>query len=205
MKYLAIDTSGTYLTVVASDGDKKSVGYKENCALNHSVALMGEIENALAEIDAKPSDIDVFACSVGAGSFTGIRIGVSTVKAFAYALNKKVLGVTSFQSLAYSVEDRVKKLTLISARHGNYYAAGFDENGEVILPPFFATADKINEIKSGYLVIADEDLDGIGAVKADVVKGFIKAVEANLCKATANDEVLVPLYVKKSQAEEERC
>ena len=203
MKYLAIDTSGSYLTAIACDGQKTSVRYEENCALNHSVALMGEVENALAEIGLTAKDIDVFACSVGAGSFTGIRIGVSTVKAFAYALNKKVLGVTSFESLAYSIEERVKKLTLICARHGNYYVAGFDENNAMILPPKFLTVGQINEIKGGYLLIADED--NLGAVKADMVKGFKRAVEANLEKASFNDETLVPLYVKKSQAEEESC
>lgn len=205
MKYLAIDTSGSYLTVIACDGKKTSVKYEENCALNHSVALMGEVENALAEVGLTAKDIDVFACSVGAGSFTGIRIGVSTVKAFAYALNKKVLGVTSFESLAYSIEERVKKLTLICARHGNYYAAGFDEDNAMILPPKFLSVEQINEIKGGYLLVTDEDADNLGAVKADMVKGFKRAVEANLDKASFNDETLVPLYVKKSQAEEESC
>lgn len=205
MKYLAIDTSGSYLTVIASDGEKTSVRYEENCALNHSVALMGEVENALAEAGLCVKDIDVFACSVGAGSFTGIRIGVSTVKAFAYASDKKVLGVTSFESLAYSIEERVKKLTLISARHGNYYVAGFDENYEMILSPKFLTAGQINDIKDGYLLVADEDTDNLGAVIADPVKGFKRAVEANIGKASFDDETLVPLYVKKSQAEEESC
>lgn len=203
MKYLAIDTSSSYLTVVASDGDKVAIEYEENCALNHSVALMGKVEDSLEKISSTPSDIDVYACSVGPGSFTGIRIGVSTVKAFAYALKKKVLGVTSFETLAYSIEDRVKKLTLICARHGNYYAAAFDEDGNVVLPPFFVSAEKINQIKDGYLVIADVDADGLGAVIADTKKGFRAAVEAKLPKADDDGETLVPLYVKKSQAEEE--
>ena len=106
-------------------GEKnKAVKFLPDCALTHSVVLMGEIENALAEAGIDKKDIDVFACAVGPGSFTGIRIGVATVKALAYALGKKVLGVTSFDSLAYNVSDGRKKLAVIDARHGNFYACG---------------------------------------------------------------------------------
>lgn len=202
MKYLAIDTSGKYLTVIAS-GEKKAVRFLPDCALSHSVVLMGEIESALKEAKLKAEDTDVFACSVGAGSFTGIRIGVSTVKAFAYALSKKVLGVTTFEVLAYSVSKRVKKLTLVSARHGNYYVCGFDEDGKTILPPKFMTVAEIRAIKDGYTLIADEDTDNLGAIVADVKVGFERAVESKIENATNDAETLVPLYVKKSQAEEE--
>ena len=136
INYLAIDTSGNGLTV-AVGGEKKAVSRLENCTLTHSVELMGEIENTLEKAGLDKENIDVFACSVGPGSFTGIRIGVSTVRAFGYALNKKVLAVTSFLSLAYNVEKGRKKLAVIDARHGNYYACGYDENDEEILPPCF--------------------------------------------------------------------
>ncbi len=202
MNYLATDTSGKYLTVIAN-GKKKSIRYLADCALSHSVVLMDEIEKALKEAEIEISDVDVFACSVGAGSFTGIRIGVSTIKAFAYAFHKKTLGVTSFETLAYSITDRVKKLAIISARHGNYYACGFDENGKVAMSPRFMSAEEIKSLKGEYTVIADDDADNIGALIADVKIGFERAVEAKLDEAEFDAETLVPLYVKKSQAEEE--
>lgn len=203
MNYLAIDTSGRYLTVIASADGKRSVRFLPDCALSHSVALMGEIENALNDVRIEAKDVDVFACSVGAGSFTGIRIGVSTIKAFAYAFHKKVLGVTTFDSLAYSIENRVKKLTLVSARHSNYYVCGYDEDGKISLPPKFMTADEIRAIKDGYTLVADEENDNLGAVIADMKIGFLRAVEDKLPLAAYDGETLVPLYVKKSQAEEE--
>ena len=116
MNYLAIDTSRESLTVAAGSvktGDVaegsaarddtaggegkavlKAVRFLPDCALTHSVVLMDEIEKCLAESGFDKNDIDVFACAIGPGSFTGIRIGVATVKALAYALGKKVLGVT---------------------------------------------------------------------------------------------------------------
>ena len=201
INYLAIDTSGNGLTV-AVGGEKKAVSRLENCTLTHSVELMGEIEKTLEKAGLDKENIDVFACSVGPGSFTGIRIGVSTVKAFGYALNKKVLAVTSFLSLAYNVEKGRKKLAVIDARHGNYYACGYDENGEEILPPCFIDRAKLEEYSKVYLVISDTEIDGVQSIVADVESGFVKAVEANLDRASTDVETVVPLYVKKSQAEE---
>ena len=201
INYLAIDTSGNGLTV-AVGGEKKAVSRLENCTLTHSVELMGEIEKTLEKAGLDKENIDVFACSVGPGSFTGIRIGVSTVKAFGYALNKKVLAVTSFLSLAYNVEKGRKKLAVIDARHGNYYACGYDEIGEEILPPCCIDRAKLEEYSKEYLVISDTEIDGVQSIVADVESGFVKAVEANLDRASTDVETAVPLYVKKSQAEE---
>ena len=202
MKYLAFDTSATRLTV-AVGGNKNVVKSMEECFHSHSVVLMPEIENCLLEANTELSDIDVFACSVGPGSFTGIRIGVSTAKAFAYALSKQVLGVTSFESLAYNIVDKVKKLTVIDARHDNFYVCGFDENNVVIIDPCFKTKQEIIDLYGGFLIVSDVEIDGVDCVVGNIADGFVKAVEAKLSTASYNRESVVPLYVKKSQAEEE--
>ena len=202
MNYLAIDTSGTYLTV-AVGGEKKAVRFLPDCALTHSVVLMGEIEKCLAEAGIDKKDVDVFACAVGPGSFTGIRIGVATTKALAYALGKKVLGVTSFDSLAYDIQDGRKKLAVINARHGNYYACGYNASGKTELEPCFINTPQLLGYAETYEVVCDVT-DDVTAdfITADVKNGFIKAVESSLSLASSNVEALVPLYVKKSQAEE---
>ena len=202
MKYLAFDTSATRLTV-AVGGNKKVAKGVEECFHSHSVVLMPEIENCLMQAETELKDIDIFACSVGPGSFTGIRIGVSTAKAFAYALSKKVLGVTSFESLAYNIVDKVKKLTVIDARHDNFYVCGFDENNSVIVEPCFKTKQEIIDLYSDFLIVSDVEIDSLNAKKGDMINGFVKAVEAKLSLASDNRESVVPLYVKKSQAEEE--
>ncbi len=202
MKYLAFDTSGTYLTVGAKGEEKASVEIAE-CSHSHSVVLMREIENCMQKATLNLEEVEVFACSIGPGSFTGIRIGVATAKAFAYALSKKVLGVTSFESLAYNIVEKVKKLTIVDARHDNFYVCGFDEANNVILPPCFKSKADILEMCNGYLIVSDCAVEGLESVVADVQKGFISAVESRLSNATFDREQLVPLYVKKSQAEEE--
>ncbi|MBR2337318.1 MAG: tRNA (adenosine(37)-N6)-threonylcarbamoyltransferase complex dimerization subunit type 1 TsaB [Clostridia bacterium] len=202
MKYLAFDTSGSRLTV-ASGGNKKIILDMQECFHSHSVVLMEQIESCLLKAEVDLKDIDVFACSVGPGSFTGIRIGVSTAKAFAYALSKKVLGVTSFESLAYNVVEKVKKLTVIDARHDNFYVCGFDENNAVIIEPCFKTKQEIIDLYKDFLIVSDVKIDGLESVVGDMAQGFVEAVEHRLCESKDDRESLVPLYVKKSQAEEE--
>ncbi len=202
MKYLAFDTSGNRLTV-AVGGNKKVEFNMEECFHSHSVILMEQIEKCLLESQTGLDEIDVFACSIGPGSFTGIRIGVSTVKAFAYALSKKVLSVTSFESLAYNIVDKAKKLTVIDAKHDNFYVCGFDEENQVAVEPCFLTKQEIIDLYGDFLIVSDVKIEGIDSVVGDMSKGFIRAVEANLARASAERESVVPLYVKKSQAEEE--
>ena len=201
MKYLAIDTSGD-LIVSAANGQKKALRYLKGCTSQHSLTLMPDIEECLTECKLDLSELDFIAAVTGPGSFTGIRIGVSTVKAFGYALNKKVLAVTSFESLAYNVGKERKKLTVIDARHGNYYACGYGEKGEIFLPPCFIDKAKLEEYSKEYLVVSDTEIDGLESTVANIEDGFIKAVEANLGRASLDVETVVPLYVKKSQAEE---
>lgn len=187
MNYLAIDTSSTYLTV-ALCYNGNYYGQSSSCGLTHSVTLNKTIEEVLEQANITFNDLDFFAVVVGAGSFTGIRIGISTVKAFSFATDKPVLAVTSFDVIAYNT-DMQKVATLIDARNGNYYCRLYD-NG-VAKEPYFANIAEIENL--GYKIVKAEQVD--------LYKGLILAVENNL-KNIGDRETLVPLYCKKSQAEE---
>ena len=168
--------------------------HDKNINLKHSVTLLPALEDMLENNGVSLSEIDVFCSVIGPGSFTGIRIGVSTVKALAYAFDKKVLQVTSFDVLAYN-KPSAKVLTLIDAKHGHYYACGYD-NLQVVLPPCYIDESAVAELSKEYSLL--KDCDG------DILGGLISAVKAKLSLATNDRESLIPLYVKKSQAEEER-
>ena len=201
MNCLAIDTGGNHLTVLLIKEGKVYKRYIENAMLKHSVTLMPEIENLLIETDTKLNSIDKYCAVVGPGSFTGIRIGVSAIKALAYANNKNVFGVTSFLSLAYN-SDEDKILAVIDAKHNNYYVCGFENLSETI-KPCFVSLEELKALAKGYTVVSDCELD-IDYIKGDYLKGFEKAVLDHYENASLDIEELVPLYVKKSQAEEER-
>ena len=205
MNYLAIDTSAEHLTVVARVGKKSETFYSEVCGAKHSEMIIPAVESVLNKLDALPSDIDVFCSVVGPGSFTGIRIGVSTVKGFADALKKPVLGVTSFDTLAYNIQSG-KVVAAIDARHGCYYACPYLDNKA--LTPAFVTEEGLKETAEGATILTYPytafAVDGKTALAADPAKGLKKAVEDRLDEADENVDSLKPLYLRLSQAEEGR-
>ena len=139
--FLAVDTSSKYLTVLAVKGDKVVLRHLSDCALKHSVVLMDEVDKALKEAELSPDECDFFSAVTGPGSFTGIRIGISTVKGFAVATGKPLVSVTAFELIAYNVEDD-NFYTAIDAAHSHYYVCGFGKNKEVILKPCYLNGEE---------------------------------------------------------------
>jgi tRNA threonylcarbamoyl adenosine modification protein YeaZ len=128
--FLAVDTSGNHLAVVAVKDGTTYATYVENCAMKHAVSIMPAVDETLKKANLQLKDCDFFAAVVGAGSFTGIRIGISTVKGFCLAHGKPALAITSFDVAAYNALDTKtnKILCLVDALHDCYYACGY-ENG----------------------------------------------------------------------------
>ncbi len=201
MNYLAIDTSGQHLSVIISYNGSVEEIFEPTCGVDHSTRLMPTVEKAVEKLGVKLNEIDVFACSIGAGSFTGIRIGVSAVKAFAYAFNKKCLAVTSFDTIAYNTNEK-KVLTVIDAKHGNYYVCGYQDK-KVVLEPCFIDEEKLNELKEEYLLASYTSI-GKGEIVVSPLAGLKNAVEALKDNATLDINQVKPLYIRKSQAEEGR-
>ena len=196
--FLAVDTSSKYLTVLAVKGEKVVLRHLGDCALKHSVVLMGEVDEALKEAGLSPDECDFFAAVTGPGSFTGIRIGISTVKGFAVATGKPLVSVTAFELLAYNVEDD-NFYTVIDAAHSNFYACGFDKDKKVILEPCYLSAEEVENLnakKYGF-----EDLPLKNYFKLDIGNCLYTAVTA---KSAFRSNKMQALYVRKSQAEENR-
>ncbi|MBQ3220650.1 MAG: tRNA (adenosine(37)-N6)-threonylcarbamoyltransferase complex dimerization subunit type 1 TsaB [Clostridia bacterium] len=203
MNFLAIDTSGKYMTVIAQKDGKAHSVFVPDCAMRHSVLIMEKIDEALKEAGLALSECDFFSAVVGAGSFTGIRIGISAVKGFALAFAKPVLPVTSFDLSAYNkVDCEQKTLCLVDALHDYYYACGY-EQGAVTLEPAYLSEDEVLSLAGeGYALCALEELP-IGEKRsvrvADPVQGLLNAVR-DLGQKRAFGE-LNALYIRKSSAE----
>lgn len=201
MKYLAIDTSGRNLTVAAANG--KTVIYCDaDCGIQHSVRVMPAVEQTLSKVDLKLSEADFFAVVVGAGSFTGIRIGVSTIKALCFANKKPCLSITSFDVLAYN-KDSGKYLAVIDAKHGCYYVCGYTD-GKVTYQPAFINKAELDALKKEYSFLSGEPISGVDSEVVSVSDGLVKAIEYKKDCVTDDLEKIVPLYIRKSQAEEGR-
>ena len=202
MNYLAVDTSGKNLTVIVCKNDIITTFHDDECGVNHSVELMPRIEELAEQTGFDFSKADFFACVVGAGSFTGIRIGVATVKAMCFAFNKPCLSITSFDTLAYN-KSGGKILTLIDAKHDGFYACGYID-GAVALEPCYIMRDKVLELLNEYKGVSSTAIKDMETELVSVETGLINAVNAKQEYITDDLESLIPLYCRKSQAEEGR-
>lgn len=200
--FLAVDTSGSYLTVVAYKNGQAHTVFLPDCAMKHSVSVMPAVDEALKKADMRLEECDFFSAVVGAGSFTGIRIGISVVKGFCLAYGKPALGVTSFDCMAYNRVDDGKCLCLVDALHGAYYACGY-ENGGVVYPPAYLTESEVLDLRAqGYALCACAEIplaDKAQVELLDPCKGLENAVLAREKKGEFGE--LNALYVRKSSAE----
>lgn len=202
MNYLAIDTSGKNLTILICKDDITHSYFDSECGVNHSVNLMPKLEELCLAHDFDLKNADFFCAVVGAGSFTGIRIGVSTVKALCFAFNKPCLSITSFDTLAYNKKSG-KILAVIDAKHNGFYACGY-ENGKVVYQPNYIMKDQLLDLAKEYSLVSISEIDGLEVEIVDLLKGLEIAIREKTEDITSDIESLNPLYVRKSQAEEGR-
>ena len=163
-------------------------GSTYNFGTHHSEMLCTAVSNLLKKANVTFADIDAYSCAIGPGSFTGIRIGVSTVKGYAVACPKPYIAVNCLQAAAKSKLSGGSGGAIIDAGNG-YYFADFD-NG--ILPTLvpYEFAEKHPDVPLSKL--ASDRFDGI----VDIVRERFAASDF--------DADLEPLYIRKSQAEELR-
>lgn len=115
MKILGIDTSSKRCTVCILEDNNVIVELHSDDEKTHSQTLMSLIDEMFKKTDLSLKDIDMLACCVGPGSFTGVRIGISTAKAFADVYNFKTFGVSSLEGLAYNIKEEISLLHTSSA------------------------------------------------------------------------------------------
>lgn len=225
MNILAVDTSALTATVAVM---KNGVTVFENNitnALTHSETLMPMIDHALSSVKLNVNDIDLFAVSCGPGSFTGIRIGVSAIKALAYATGKSVFGLNTLEALAYNVAtlESVNICPIMDARRSQVYNAIYKfENGKactIVEPRALSIEELCAEISEKTIFVGDgvnvykskiEELCGEKAVFAPAHMVLQKASSVAYAASIANEneylspEALEVIYLRKSQAERER-
>lgn len=217
MKNLAIDTSSSICSVAILEDDKLIDEINLDDGRTHSENLMPLIDAILKRNSLDIKDIELISCSCGPGSFTGIRIGVATIKPMAEVLNIKVASVTSLEILARNIENQETIVSLIDARNNQVYCGIFDNEynrKEEYL------ADDINNVIEVLKKYENIVLVGNGAIlHKELLTNCLKTVDfvekneqsAANCgkigyKKFLNNELysadtIVPIYLRKSQAE----
>lgn len=190
MKILAIDSTSENLVVALGVNNKVYSRVSTEGSKKHNSIIMPYIDSVLEDANIDINDVDYFACVVGPGSFTGIRIGVATIKALVMALNKKAVSITSFEELAFDCKED-EFYTAIDCRHDNFYFAKFKGNYKNIV--------EVGEMNSCEL----DKLNCI-VIKKNGASIAEKLIAIAIDKISENQfDELTPFYLKKSQAEKE--
>lgn len=226
MKILAIDTSTTCATcAIIEDGNLISE-YTIDNRKTHSQKIMPMIKEVFDNQDIKIEDIDVFAASIGPGSFTGLRIGIATIKSFAQVFNKPVIGVPTIEALAYNLAGFNGIIVpMLDARRERVYTGIYKWQNDKIITlkeQDVLNIDELIDILSEYNESIIFNGDAIKLFKdriADKLENVIFAPN-HLCMPKGssvgylaylkskknvflNHFNLVPEYLRKSQAERE--
>jgi tRNA threonylcarbamoyladenosine biosynthesis protein TsaB len=140
MKILAVDTSSASGSIALLDGARLVTEWTLQSAQTHNRRLLKNIDHFLSELGWTIEDLDGFAVTIGPGSFTGLRIGVTTIKTLAWATAKPFAGIPSLDALAAPLGFATLPICpLIDARKGELYFALYQPDGKGmvrLLAPF---------------------------------------------------------------------
>ncbi len=231
MKILAVDSSGpSAASAITGDDDLIIADYYQNNTKTHSETLLPMIESMLRCAKTELSEVDLFAVTAGPGSFTGLRIGIATVKGLAWATNKPCAGVSALLALAETAAGLADPDALIcpvmDARNRQVYNALFQGGEEprrlcadrtVLLDQLEAELCEIRDKKQIILVGDGAGLcynKFIGSLPVRLApaelrfcRGFGVARAARRMAAkgeTVSASLLTPVYLQLPQAERER-
>lgn len=209
MNLLIIDTSTQALYVAAYYRGNLFEFYENDLKNKHSETLLSKLDSLLVKNDISISEIDYFCAAAGPGSFTGIRIGVTTVRAFAQVYGKPVIAVNSLELKAYNIGIKGIVIPLIFAVQGKYYIAAY-LNGKEIVPPFMCNTYEIENLKDKLQKQYGYNAFFIHETEIEKLKEVIKPKQCDYlgyCMQKAREGLftdyngIVPVYAALSQAE----
>ena len=230
MKILALDSSGLVASVAYLEDEKIKGLININYQKTHSQTLLPMLDEMVKTLEIDLSEVDYLACANGPGSFTGLRIGVATIKGLGLSTSKEIVDVSTLEALALNWAGANGIIVpIMDARRSQVYAAGytFEENPSkpvtVIEPVNCDLSDLIKELNAmGKKVFFTGD--GVPVYKEEIKESlkvpYAFPNAANAYQNAANVAVLAniyakeglakkaadisPVYLRKPQAERER-
>ena len=209
MKILAIDTSSKLCSVAILEDTNLIKKLELNNGLTHSETLMPLIQKLLKECNLTLTDINLLVSDIGPGSFTGIRIGVASCKAFSDSLNIPCVGISSLEALAYNIKNDGIICSTIDCKNNNCYFALYQLNSGIynVLhePCAMSASDVVTLLNIKYPNKTINFVgDGIPSASSNEylnvenlgIAGYKKFINNNYIS-----ENILPLYLKKPQAQ----
>ena len=222
MRILAVDTSAVCASVAVVENGRIRAQSSTNAGLTHSRTLLPMIDALLQNSETPLTSIDCFACAVGPGSFTGIRIGIAAIKGLCDGTRKQALAVSTLEGLAYNLLGQdVLACAVMDARCNQVYTALFDVHGDAVTRLTADDARKIEDLgklleqyKDRRIVFvgdgADKCAQALPYPAAPALTRFQNAASVALAAERSFDESLLldaqqllPVYLRLPQAERE--
>ena len=204
MRILYIDTTTSYLYTGIVENNVLLAEIKEDCGKDLSKVALKKISDMLASLNMEPSDIDKIIVVNGPGSYTGIRIGVTIAKTFAYSLKKAITTVSSLEAMAISSNAEVNYFVpIIDARRGYYFAAIYDSKLNVVLKEQYIAIEALR--------LACDHLIGEYTIIGNCPEAFekyepdiLRIVNTFKMRESINPHSVNPSYLKLTEAEENK-
>lgn len=224
MKILSINTSSNICAAAILEDSTLIKEITIDDANTHSIKLMPLIDELFKQSNLSIQDIDLFSCDKGPGSFTGIRIGISTIKAFCDVTKKTSIGISSLTSLAYSSNYEGLICALIDAKNDNVYYGLFEHKSGTYTQVGDFLAENIHNIteilkncnKPVFFVgngsriyqdVLESSLNNNAIIEDDMKYCNLSAYNTGRAAfdvfSSSQYSPLSPLYLKKSNAERE--
>lgn len=226
MKILSLDSSTESATCAILDDERLLGEITFNYKKQHSVILMSMIDSLLTSLSLNINDLDGFVVSKGPGSFTGLRIGISTIKGLSQGTKKPFIGVSSLDALAFNMAYTSGIICpILDALRNNVYTALYkftDGNLEIISDYMVISIDELikllNSKNMPVCFIGDAIPKFKEKLSTSIASSSYAPVHLNLVKASSLGELgltllkenkqddlysFSPVYIRKSQAERE--
>ena len=206
MRILYIDTSSSYLYTAITEDNNVLAEVKEEYGQSLSEVALPKIVSMFESTNLTAKDIDKIIVVNGPGSFTGIRIGLTIAKVYAWSLNIPITTIYSLEAMSISSEEKTVHVPMINARRGYVFAAIYDENNKEILKPQHITiTDLKKELDSieNYEVITNDELEDF-SIRKEYNPNIGKIVDYFKDKEAINPHAVNPEYLKLTEAEESK-
>ena len=204
MNYFYIDTSSSYLYAGIIKDNESLSEVKQEFGSNLSKYTVNEIDKLFKNANLKPNDIDKIIVVSGPGSFTGIRIGMTFAKIFAWSLSKEITTISSLEAMQASVNSKKILVPIIDARRGYVYA-GVYKDGKNILEDKYIKLDELNtyleNLGEEYLFITNNqkfNFNNIIGYNPDILNIVLNYKD----NPSINPHLVEPNYLKLTEAEE---
>ena len=205
MRILYIDTSSSYLYAGIVENKKLLCSVKEKLGQELSCLALPRIADMFSKTSLVPNDINKIIVVDGPGSFTGIRVGLTIAKVYAWSLSIPITTITSLEAMSTSVKCDEVKVPIIDARRNYSYAAIYNHDDCMMKPQHInndVLTKKLDEL-SEYIIITNDETN-LNGKKCNYDPDIESIVNKYVDKAEVNPHLVNPEYLKLTEAEESR-